>query len=312
MSVGAVKYETCIDWIKLEICLSKPSNFWTVQNLLRSTLGLPEFVNLFVEALDGGGGGAASVFSFRLQNINRIQELRMAIVALDNKFGLTRIRPVAIEIAFDTYLTSPNINELAKLAVDRFRFITSAPKDDWYFYRRQGENRAYTNTLIQRRDLIEHFQTSWQLTDTNNKEADVRYHAYVKTRDNGQALDPSRYRARIEITLQGEALPFSNMDELLAFNFSKLAKYFKFRRIADSVHPAAKYALTNWSGRQHGRIGRYRRIVPSRVGKYSGISLYRSATVADDVLNTEVYECLRKFTRKWRSNRDSADFPEDF
>lgn len=95
---------------------------------------------------------------------------------------------------------------MAELAADNFRLMTTPPGDGWYFYRRQGETRRCADTLPQRSDLIELFEASWQLTDRNSKGADVRYHAYVKTQDNGKVLLPNRYCARLEVTLSDQAL----------------------------------------------------------------------------------------------------------
>lgn len=312
MNGEALIYEVVVDWIELEIQLSRQSNFWTVQDVLRASLMLPQGTTPFMKALDSGSGNAATVFRFRIQNLRQLRQLTLVVVTLDDRFGLTAIRPTAIEIAFDTYKVGGSVRQLAELVADRFRFMTAAPGDDWYFYRKQGEGRRYVNTLPQLRDLIGFFEESWQLTDRNSQEVDVRYHAYVKTRDNGKALLPNRYCARLEVTLRGAALPFHSIEELAVFNFTNVAQQFNFRRIADDVHPAARHALTVWSGRQHGRRGRYRRVDPRRIGRYSGTSVFKGSTVADDELNATVYECLRKLTRGWRSKRHSADFPEAF
>jgi hypothetical protein len=310
MSACALTYRTAIDWIELEIQLSRQSNFWTVQDALRAALQMPHQITPFVEAINSGSGNAASAFRFRIQNPMRLHQLTKALDGLSSKFGLEDVKLTAVELAFDTYHHGGGLRQLAELAADRFRFITAQPGDDWYFYRRQKENRRYVNTLPQRRELVEHFEHLWQLTDRNSKDTDVRYHAYVKTQDNGKALVPSRYCARLEVTLRGVALPFRTVAELATFNFAKLAHHFKFRRLADDLHPAVKQALASWSGRQHGRSGRYRRPDRHRLGRYSGTSVFRASTVADDELNATVYECLRKLTRDWRSQKRNADFPE--
>ena len=110
--------------------------------------------------------------------------------------------------------------------------------------------------------------------------------------------------------MRGVALPCSTVDEFEQFNFSKLAKHFKFRRLADDLHPMARHPLMTWSKEQHGRTGKYRRPNRRQVGRYSGTSVFRCSTVADDELNEVAYECLRKLSRDWRSKRSGADFPE--
>lgn len=109
MSAGALTYKAAIDWIELEIQLSRQSNFWTVQETLKAALQHPQHVALFVEALDSGSGNAASAFRFRIQNPTRLSELARIIAALHDRFGLDAVRPTAIELAFNTYCQSGSI-----------------------------------------------------------------------------------------------------------------------------------------------------------------------------------------------------------
>ncbi|WP_332848143.1 hypothetical protein [Massilia sp. S19_KUP03_FR1] len=312
MKVGASAYRAVVDWVELEVQLLRQSNFWTVKKAVHAALRLPQGAHSFFEALDAGSGSAASAFRFRIQDLNQMRQLSVVIEELNYKFGLSSVRPIAVELAFDTFMQGGTVRQLAEVATDRFKFNTAKPGDDWHFYRMKGEGRHYANTLQQRRDLIELFEASWQLTDRNSKDADIRYHAYVKTQDNKKSLIPSRYCARLEVTLRGMALPFTTIPELIEFNFTSLAHHFKFRRLADDLHPAVRDVLAKWSGRQLGRNGRYRRPDTQRIGRYSGTSRFRGSTVADEGLNTVAYECLRKLTREWRSNRSRADFPETF
>lgn len=292
-------YEVSVDWIDIEVQIARQSNFWSLQSALQTALQLSDGVTPFVAALDSGSGNAASCFRVRIQNPLGRSQLVTALAEIQRRFGLVNARPLAIEVAFDTYHAGGTVRSLAEVATDRFRFITATPGDDWYFYRKQNEGRQYLKTLPQRRDIVKCFEQGWQLTDSNSKQSDVRYHAYVKTHDGGQSLIPSKYCARLEVTLSNSSLALT-VEELVNFNFTRLAKFFKFRRLADDLHPAAKTALSYWSGRQYGRSGKYRRPVRNSPGKYSGTSVFRTSTVADEELNAAAYECLRKLTRSWR------------
>lgn len=308
-------HRAAVDWIALQIQLSKRSNFMEVRDELRAALQLHPHEKLYVEALDEMSGRSASIFRFRIQDPARGWKLDQVVTRLRRRFDLNCIQVVAIEVAFDTYSTGGSVRELAEIAADRYRFLTTAPGDDWYFYRRMGEGRRYINDDIeigQRRDLVKCFAEGWQLTDRNSQDAPVRFHAYVKTRDRDRDLLPHTYRARLEITLQGGSLPCATVEELKRFDFAKLAKHFKFRRLADHLHPAARHTLMTWSKFQIGKRGRYRRPNWNRIGTYSGTSKFRGSTVADDYLNDAAYECLRKLTRDWRSSRMGADFPEGY
>lgn len=310
MGTCAFTFRMAVDWVELQIDLAERSNFWTVQTALRAALRLPESVTPYIEALNEGDGRAASAFRFRIQDPKRVSCVTQVLADLRERFRVVSVQIVGVEIAFDTYVKDASIRQLAEIAADRFRFLTSPPGDDWYFYRDKGEGRRYVATLDRRRDLVRCFEEQWQLTDRRDKSPDVRYHAYVKTQDADRPLLPRQHRARLEITLQGMALPFTTEEALAAFNFSTLAKHFKFRRLADDLYPAAKFALATWSREQHGRRGKYRRPKHSQIGRHAGTSVFRCSTVADEALNAAVYECLRKLTREWRSARVAADFPE--
>lgn len=308
MSDGSTSFRSLIDWVELEVQLARQSNFWTVLETLKVVLGAK--TASFVTAMDGGDGNAASRFRIRIQNPTQAATIVAAFEMIRSKFGLDDVTVTAVEFSFDTFCAGAGIRQLAEIAADRFRFITAPPGDRWYFYRQQGEGRHYLDALPQRRDLVEHFEKLWQLTDRHNKRVDVRYHAYVKTRDGGKTLLSSQYSARIEVTLSGNALPFKTLSDFAQFNFANVSKYFKFRRLATNLPPSVSLALSIWLGRQLGRSGKYKRPVPGKPGTYSGTSVFRSYAVADDDLNTQVYECFRGLGRRWRSKRVRADFPE--
>lgn len=305
---GSIRYCASIDWIEFEVQLSKYSNFWTVQEALKPAVH--HSVTSYVKALDGSDGGAASRFRIRIQNPRRAGIVTSAVQLLREKFGTELAVITAVELAFDTYCAGAGIRQLAEIAADRFRFITAPPGDRWYFYRQSGEGRRYLDTLPQRRDIVEHFEKLWQLTDRHDKSVDVRYHAYVKTYDGGEPLLSSQHCARMEVTLSGNALPFKTLADLAQFNFAKVSKYFKFRRLAPNLHPSVKAALTTWLGRQLGKSCKYRRPVPGKPGLHSGTSVFRRYTVADEDLNAAAYECFRSLARKWRNESRRADFPE--
>jgi hypothetical protein len=311
MIYGNAWLEAVVDWIELEIQLSERSNFMTVQDHLRDALKLPAGSNPHVEALDETAGRSASNFRFRIQDPKQMRQLDQVLARMRERFDFGSPQILAIEVAFDTYVQGGSVRDLAEVMTDRYRFLTTAPGDDWYFYRNSGEGRLYLNTLDCRRDLVRHFEQQWQMTDRNSKTVPVRYHAYVKTMDGTQALSPETYRARLEVTLQGEALPFTTLEQLKAFDFTKMADHFKFRRLADTLHPMIRHPMMTWMKDQLGRRGQYRR--PIRKGDEMKFAkrkvLFRHSTVADDGLNAAAYECLRKLTTAWRSKRAGADFP---
>lgn len=260
----------------------------------------------YVEALDEIQGRSASAFQFRIQDPMHGHALDHALAELQKEFIVHSVKIIGIEVAFDTYSKGASVLDLAEIVTDRYRFLTAAPREHWYFYRTSGDGRHYidddrdSSRIGHRRDLVECFAEGWQLTDCNNQEAPIRFHAYVKTVDNGRPLLPDDYRARLEITLQGDALPFVTVEDLKRFDFTSLSKFFKFRRPADNLHPIVRRILTHLLAKQIGLKSRYRRPNRKKPGTYSGTSEYRCSTVADEELNDISYECLRQLTRDWR------------
>jgi len=253
-----------------------------------------------------------TVFQCRAQDPKHFQALANLFDRLNERWGLSvKPRLTCLEVALDVRCKGATAIELASIATDLYRFSTCVPGDKWYFYRKPGEGRHYVNRQeMDRRHIVQHFEEQWQLTDRESQNVDTRYHAYVKTRDDTKALLPSEYCARFEVTLRGNALPCTTLDDLTKLDFTRLAGHFKFRKLSDDLNPQARHALNAWSPEQLGRAGKYRRKHPTKVGKRSGTSVYRGSTVADDKLNSAAYDCLRALTRAWRKTDAGADFPE--
>lgn len=302
MSQGTFTCKTVVDWVELEIQLADRSNFMTVQNALQKALRLPEGAMPYVKALDETNGRSASIFRFRIYDPIRMVKIDQILSELQQRFVFDIPKVAAIEIAFDTYCKGVNVRDLAEIAADRYRFLTASPGKKWYFYRNAGEGRHYIEGLFNHREVVRYFAEGWQLTDQNAKDVDVRYHAYVKTRDDGRPLPLDDYRARLEITLQGAACPCATVEELKQLKFTQLAKHFQYRCFAPDTPPAVKVALA-WSKDQLGLKGKYRRGVPHKPGRYSGIREYRRFMDGDRQLNETVYQRLRKMTWSWRSLR---------
>lgn len=136
MTAGALTFRAVVDWVELEIHLTGRSNFWTVQAAVRTALRLSDAPP--IDALDEGDGRAASTFRFRIQDPKQMSRVTQALTELRERFHIDSVQVVGIEVAFDTYCEGGTVRQLAEIAADRFRFLTSGPGDDWYFYRDKG------------------------------------------------------------------------------------------------------------------------------------------------------------------------------
>lgn len=218
----------------------------------------------------------------------------------------------AIEVAQDTYRAGAGRRELAAIVVDRYRFWIGKPADEWHLYRKAGEHCEPLSDML-RRDLLEHLAEGWHLADCHRDAGlPVRAHAYVKAWDGGQELPLQKdWRARFEVTLRGEALPALPLDRLGELDFVRLlGQRFRWRTLADDLHPAARHALQECSARQLGRKDKY---APQRVGdKKSGYIEatpgrrrhrdFLDATQADTRLARTIKKLLDDLNKKWRQS----------
>lgn len=244
----------------------------------------------------------------------------MLLNLLAMRFGsfLTSVRLHRIELYADTYCKRATVSDLANIAFDRYRFYDDTDAHDWYFYRKRGEGRQYVNTLCGRefahedsyRAAIRLLTERHMLGNAENANAPKRVRAYVKTWDKVVdgvptiELPQDQWRARIEVRLEGDALPCQTLDELQQLDMRKLInQHFKFRTFSDTLHPAARYAMQRKSVSRLGARGCYRRstgkITKRLSERYSGTARYRQSTQADNELAKQIDAAARRFNRQW-------------
>lgn len=127
-----------------------------------------------------------------------------------------------------------------------------------------------------------------------NKTDPTSQRIYFKTTDhNGKPIEDTReHRARIEVTLQGEALPMTTLEDWEGYSFKGLAEFFKFRVLKDGLDPTIKAAAE-----YPARIGKREK----RNRREGGTRLYAKQTRADTALNRKAYDALRELTRRMLS-----------
>lgn len=236
------------------------------------------------------------------------------------RFGsyLTSIRLHKIELYVDTYCKRATVSDLAKIAFDRYRFYDDTDAHDWYFYRKRGEGRQYVNTLCGRkfahedsyRAAIRLLTERHMLGNAENANVPKRVRAYVKTWDKVVDGTPTielpqdQWRARVEVRLEGDALPCQTLDELQQLDMRKLInQHFRFRTFSEALHPAARYAMKRMNVSRLGARGCYRRstgkITERLSQRYSGTARYRPSTQADNALTKQIDAAARRFNRQW-------------
>jgi hypothetical protein len=226
----------------------------------------------------------------------------------------------AVEISQDTYCENATRYQLAEILTYQFRAWTRAPKWAWYFYRTKDDGgRIYLDTVfdrktkrripsqrLTRREIVQLFADGWALTDCEDRDSAAdRARLYVKVTDgtdrdgNPRKLKPVDWRARLEVTLRSESLPCT-LENLQCFAFTKLTPMFSYRKLAPDIWPAARQAMSVWSGDQFGRSGKYRR-PSSTFAKYRNTNKFRRWTVADEAANDASYQAFRALTTQWKA-----------
>ncbi|QQC62778.1 hypothetical protein [Paraburkholderia ginsengisoli] len=300
MDYSHLRFRAEVDWIEVEISTVTRTNFQTVKRALKATLSMLDDRKTFVEAQDEGPGGAASVFRFRLHDPEAWSFVASTLEQLERKFHFANPAKVtAIEVAFDAYSRTESAVELAEQAMRYYKFCTLvvANNDNCRIYRDFRGSGA--SIPFHRGALVRRLSAGWQIA-IGNKTDDRYQHIYVKTTDeNGTALPQADHRARIEITLRGDALPYRHVAEWADADFANdLSMSAKFRMMRPNLSLLQKLMLEDTTIQVGERKQRWR-VAKDRSG-YSGERQYRTSTKADNILNGKARDAFRDLSRRWR------------
>lgn len=277
-SYDAYKINAVVDWLELKIELQVASNFDTVKR----RLDVP-----FVTPLDKGAGGAAKVFTFKIHDPKSCRDIQKQLTKLTHDHPLAKPPEViGIEVALDAYSKTNDMVELQDMAKRFYRDATCMVSN----VRRAAKNyKGSGKALITERDVIRALEQDFNIYIGHKNATEVQ-HIYVKTTDSGtKPLQVGAYRARTEITLRGDKLPFKSIEQWGGFGMEALAKYFKFRRIKEDLNPFVQEGLKGKA-----QIGEKKpRANPDRRAR-----LFSTSTVSDEALNARAYDSLRRLTKK--------------
>jgi hypothetical protein len=274
----AYKINAVVDWIELRIELKTPSNFDTV----RRRLGVPH-----VSPLDKGAGGATKLFTLKIHDPTNWRSVREQLEKLTHDHPLANSpKVIGIEVALDAYSKANDLAELQDMAKRYYRYAQCIVSD----VRRAAKNfKGSGKALGNERDVIRALEQDFNIYIGHRVDAEVQ-HIYVKTTDNGgKPLPVGERRARTEITLRGDKLPFASLEECENFGMEGLSKYFKFCSMKEDLNPFVQVGLKGVA-----QIGEKRpRANPDRRSR-----LFSSSTVADKALNARSYDALRRLTKQ--------------
>lgn len=278
MDYTRFRFRAVVDWLEIETTTAKPTNAPTIRR--KGAL-------CYVTPIDAVAGGAASRFRFRIYDPENWNSVRQIIAEIEHATPLATPPTVtAIEVSFDAYGKGATRDELAALAADFGRFNTAAISDNRRIAGRwKGDTEGLLSQAYARRRIA-----AGRVVAIGNKTDPISQRIYFKTTDhNGQAMSASNYRARIEVTLQGEALPMTALDDWAGYSFERLADFFKFRTLKDGLDP-----ITRAAAEYSARIGERK----TRNRREGGTRIYAKSTRADTALNRKAYDALRELTRR--------------
>lgn len=285
MNHNTVRLKAVVDWLEIEIETESATNFQTVQRAFNEALCLPEGVNAWATPIDPGKGGAATRFFVRIHDVERHTDVERLIAEVGSKLVLRPgFRIDKIELALDAYCDDP-----AAQAASFYKFAATPVSDNRRLYR---EGRGTPKAVPGRFESIaSHLSDGWHLAIGNK--TDGRYqHIYVKRTDtqNGERRQVTE-RARFEIRLSGEALPYQAADDWKRCRFESLADYFRQREAKPDLDPLIGGAMGAVD-----QVGE-RRVRNRREG---GTRLYSKATKAAPI-NEAIRQALRNLSKRWAS-----------
>ncbi|CAM2189495.1 conserved hypothetical protein [Burkholderia cepacia] len=218
-----------MDWLDVRLRTSRPTQFQHVQSALEAA-GAGK---LYVLAIDDGPGGVADTFVVRATDrlANNYAALRKVLAEFSARYPLTHEPEiVAIEVACDFLHTGEVERDASTIEMTRrlqSRLLTDGSKP------RQFDPQVWANRFMDvqgaRLDPLLNYREG-------NKGDDVSWQCYWKRTDGGQPLPPNEWRARVEVTLQGDALKstgFVKLADLDGYKFTNLARFFRFRTPID-------------------------------------------------------------------------------
>lgn len=276
-----------VDWIEVEVRLSRPTQPRHLRDRMFSTFG-----NVFVEPL--GEQASASVFRFRVQDPRGPEQFMHDVQCLrrpgDPPIARSDISLCAIEVALDAYSDGADRSRLAQAVCFFLRRLINLP------------------SAVAKLTGSRHFRVPASLGDLHQslvKDAcsvnlgDVcdehRARAYVKDYDtvSGGARQPlpvEQHRARIEVTLSGSRMPFRSIDGWQCFHFEGLCReYFAMCR------PVADGTAMNLLQQRKLLLGR----APDAPKVRNSDRRKRpAATRRDSVTNSRIRDALRALTKR--------------
>lgn len=298
--------KACVDWLDVRLRTSRPTQFQHVQSALEAA-GAGK---LHVTPIDPGPGGVTDTMVVRCSDrlANNYAALSKVLAEFSARYPLAHEPEiVAIEVACD-FLHTGDVEREAETRAMTYRLQSSLLADYGDDDSRQHPRRfdPAVGTYC-RLDIDAELRLDPCFTyRTGNDWDDVSWRVYWKRTDNKKPLPPNEWRARVEVTLQGDALKSTGLVKLAdldGYKFTNLARFFRFRTPIDPETQAEGDRFKRAAIEINRRL---KNATPAR-GLHSFRSLGRrdkkqrlrsvsSHLQADDNLQRAVKDALRRLT----------------
>lgn len=298
--LAGLRLRAVVDWVELRVRLARPSQAQHVRNRMPAAWHLPYVT-------PEGDRNSSRVFTFRVQDPPGPDTILLQAQALcfpkHAAIEACDIDVVGVEVSIDAYDGIGDFDRLAQVAHHFHRHHGKPPKGGVRITEvhrgkaPEGEGcapeRRHYRAAARPADVLSALRAGFTI-NAGAQKADHRARYYVKRHDSQGAesyaeLSPEDWRARFEVTLVGDAVPFRDLAGWRAFRFEELTGHFALRQ--STVHPddGMLYLLR----KEQGRLGR-----PDCAEKRAA---HRRQTVvrtrADSVANERIRSCLRRLTR---------------
>jgi hypothetical protein len=294
------KFFSEIDWIELRVIFASATNFQMVRR------NLPRLWrdSAFLVADGGGLQRSETVFTFRIHDPHSVEAVELDIEILRERLPFSAEPEItAIEITFDAYFRTGSDHALVGMVAHLSRCHAVPPSDNRRTLDLIGKDLKAQATADKRFVLIS-LKHGYPVYCGNRGDS-YTTRAYVKRSDKSGKIDlpPMQHRARFEVTLSGEDMPFTTLDGWRTFNFESLAKLFRFRRWeTGGMCSFRKMLLESPYAPALGKPEDPK----LRAGKKRQT---KKSTAADSTLQEAAYAALRKLTREQRQAADKVRKP---
>lgn len=283
-------FRACVDWIEFEITTLNA----TRGPHIRKKMQLPSYV----EPIDAGAAKEATRFKITYQDPSSWAELIDFIDRLEERFPLAGAPIITgIEITFDAYRNGATDAQMEEMCLGLFKFATFSPSKNQRFSGRWAGDVSAIETDKQVLRMI----GQDRVINLGNKDDEISMRIYLKKKDAGALLPPEKHRARREVTLRGNAVPFRTFAEASAYAFTELRPYFKFRKKKESLSDLDEVLMAHTP--QAG-------IRQKRVTADHSLRWHDRRTPADTRLNRIAYDALRGLSRSMQKTSPRGRKPK--